>query len=198
MIESNNKILKFNDDENDVEIVLKAEMPERLYKYYALNQRSLNNFTSSKIHFSHPYTLNDIMDGNFQLLNLDKVYEKFIQLLTTLNNRTFSSDELKSIEEELDRFDLESKEKKKLKYFKNGLTHFENFLKEKLQLTSKGHFTKLGGGLGMSFGILFGVVLLSSFERSLGITYGMLIAMVLGVIIGKSMDTKAKQAGRAL
>lgn len=127
-----------------------------------------------------------------------KVYEKFIQLLTTLNNRTFSSDELKSIEEELDRFDLESKEKKKLKYFKNGLTHFENFLKEKLQLTSKGHFTKLGGGLGMSFGILFGVVVLSSFERSLGITYGMLIGMVLGVIIGKSMDTKAKKAGRAL
>lgn len=78
MIESNNKILKFNDDESEVEIVLRGKVPEKLYKYYALNKRSLDNFKSNKIHFSHPYSLNDIMDGNFQLLNLDKVYEKFI------------------------------------------------------------------------------------------------------------------------
>ncbi len=78
MIESYNKILKFNDDKSDVEVILKTEIPEKLYKYYALNERSLTNLIDKKIHFSHPYTLNDIMDGNFQLLNVDKIYKKFI------------------------------------------------------------------------------------------------------------------------
>lgn len=78
MIESYNKILQFNSDKSDVEVILKTEVPKKLYKYYALNNRSLTNLIDKKIHFSHPYTLNDIMDGNFQLLNVDNIYEKFI------------------------------------------------------------------------------------------------------------------------
>ena len=78
MIESYNKILKFNGDNSDIEVILKTKIPEKLYKYYALNERSITNLIDKKIHFSHPYTLNDIMDGNFQLLNVDKIYKKFI------------------------------------------------------------------------------------------------------------------------
>lgn len=78
MIESYNKILQFNSDKSDVEVILKTKVPKKLYKYYALNKRSLTNLIDKKIHFSHPYTLNDIMDGNFQLLNVDNIYEKFI------------------------------------------------------------------------------------------------------------------------
>lgn len=127
-----------------------------------------------------------------------KVYDKYIQILTALKNRDFSNDELQSIENELDKLDLQSNEKRKLKFFKKELLQFENFLKEKLALTSSGYYTKLGGGLGVSFGILFGIVILSSMERSLGISFGMLIGMVVGSFIGRSMDTKAKAEGRAL
>lgn len=90
MIESYNKILKFNENKSDVEVILKTEVPKKLYKYYALNNWSINNLIDEKIHFSHPYTLNDIMDGNFQLLNVDKTYEKFI---TRTNRRDVSKTE---------------------------------------------------------------------------------------------------------
>jgi hypothetical protein len=89
-IESYNKILKLSKNKKFVEVTLKEEKPSRLYKYYALNKNSLSNLTDNKIHFSHPYTLNDIMDGNFQLLNLENVYKKIIQKdfgeQTTLND----------------------------------------------------------------------------------------------------------------
>lgn len=77
MIESYNKILKFN-EEDEIEVIPKIKIPKKLYKYYSVNNNSLNSLIDKKVHFSHPYTLNDLMDGNFQLLDLDDIYKNYI------------------------------------------------------------------------------------------------------------------------
>jgi hypothetical protein len=127
-----------------------------------------------------------------------KVYEKFVYILTELQNREFSKDEIQSIEMELDSLNLASNTENRKKYFKKTLNKFEKYLKDTFSLTSKGYYTTLYGGLGLSFGLLFGVVFLSSWERSLGISMGLIGGMFIGSIIGHHMDSQAKAAGNIL
>ena len=65
-------------------------------------------------------------------------------------------------------------------------------------LTTKGYYTKLYGALGLSFGLLFGVAILSNLERSLGITIGLIGGMVVGSMIGRNKDAQVKAAGNML
>jgi len=127
-----------------------------------------------------------------------KIYKKFLYTLTELKNREFSKDEMQSIETELDSLDLESNPENRKKYFKKVLSKFEKYLKDTFSLTPKGYYTNLGIGLGSSFGILFGVVFLSSWERSLGIAMGLIFGSTIGMLIGRSMDAKAKSENRIL
>jgi hypothetical protein len=127
-----------------------------------------------------------------------KVYEKSLHILTELKLRKFSKDEIQSIETELDRLDLKSNPKNRKKYFKKALSKFEKYLKETFSLTTEGYYTKLYGALGLSFGLLFGVAILSNLERSLGISLGLIGGMVVGSLIGRSKDAQAKTAGNML
>jgi len=127
-----------------------------------------------------------------------KVYGKFVYVLSKLKTRKFTKDEIQSIETELESFDLKSNRENKIKFFKKALSKFEKFLKDTFFLTSKGYYTKLGIGLGSSFGILFGVVVLSGFERSLGISLGVILGMLVGLTMGRSLDAKARNEGRVL
>jgi hypothetical protein len=127
-----------------------------------------------------------------------KVYEKFLHILTELKNREFSKDEIQSIETELDKFNLASIPENRKKYFKKALSKFEKYLRDTFSLTNKRYYTELGIVLGASFGILFGVVFLASWERSLGISLGLIIGSGIGGAIGRSMDTKARTAGRVI
>lgn len=127
-----------------------------------------------------------------------KVYEKFLHILIGLKNRQFSKDEIQSIEAKLDGLDLESNPQSKKHYFKKALSKFENFLKDKFTLTSKGFYSILGIGFGSSFGLIFGIVFLSSWERSMGIALGVGFGLLIGLIIGRSMDNKAIRKDRVL
>ena len=127
-----------------------------------------------------------------------KVYEKFLHILSELKIRGFSSDEIQSIETELDHLNLKSNAENRKKYFKKALSEFEKYLKDTFSLTSKGHYTELGIALGASFGILFGVVFLSSWERSMGISLGLIVGSGIGGAIGRFMDSQAKTAGNML
>lgn len=127
-----------------------------------------------------------------------KVYEKFLHILSELKIRKFSSDEIESIEAELDCLNLKSNPKNRKKYFKKAQTKFKKYLKDTFSLTSKGYYTNLYGGLGLSFGLLFGTVFLSTWDRSLGISMGLCFGMLIGIIIGRSMDTKAISEGNVL
>lgn len=127
-----------------------------------------------------------------------RVYEKFLHVLSELKNRDFSKDEIQSIEAELEGLNLESNPENRKKYFGKALNKFEKFLKDTFSLITKGYYTIIGIGLGSSFGILFGIVILSGLERSLGIALGLSFGMLIGLIIGRNMDSKAEAAGRML
>lgn len=126
------------------------------------------------------------------------LYEDFLRILTELKDRKFSKDEIQSIEAELDRLNLGSNPENRKKHYKKVRIKFEKYLKDTFSLISKGHYTKLGIGLGSTFGILFGIVFLSNVERSLGIALGLSFGMFIGLIIGRIMDSQAKAAGRML
>ena len=127
-----------------------------------------------------------------------KVYNQFIEILKKLKNREFTTDEIQSIEVELDSLNLKSNPKNRKNYFKKALSKFEKHLKDSFSLTSKAYYTELGIALGASFGILFGVVFLSSWERSMGISLGLIIGSGIGGAIGRSIDSQAKAAGKML
>ncbi len=127
-----------------------------------------------------------------------KVYEKFHHILTELKTRTFSKDEIQSIETELDRLNLKSNPENKKKYYNKAFAQFESYLKDAFSLTTKGYYTNLGMSLGMAFGAAFGAVIFFAFERSMGITLGISFGMIIGLIIGAYMDYRAKATGNTL
>ena len=127
-----------------------------------------------------------------------KVYKNFLDILSKLKIRKFSKDDIQSIETELDRLNLELNSENGKNYLKKALSKFEKYLKDTFSLTPKGYYANLGLGLGSSFGIIFGIVILSNLERSSGISLGISIGMIMGVIIGRSMDAKAISEGKVL
>lgn len=127
-----------------------------------------------------------------------KIYQEFIQIITSLENKDLSENEIKSIETELDRMKLDSNSLNRRKYYKKALNDFKNYLKETYSLTTKGYYTQLYGGLGLSFGLLFGVAILSNLERSLGLSLGLIAGLVVGSIMGRTKDTQAKISGKML
>ncbi|REG89413.1 hypothetical protein [Winogradskyella sediminis] len=127
-----------------------------------------------------------------------KVYNEFIEILKKLENRTFTTDEIRSIETELERLNLKSNLENRKKHLKQALNKFKKYLKETLYLTTKGHYARLYGSLGLVFGLLFGVAILSNLERSLGISLGLIGGMVIGSIMGRGKDAQAKEFGNML
>lgn len=127
-----------------------------------------------------------------------KIYDNFIHILSELKTREFSKEEINSIETELDDMNLESYTKNKKKYFTKVLSKFEKYLKDTLSLTLKDHYTKLYTQIGGSFGIFFGLVALSNFERSMGLIIGMFIGAAIGAAMGKSLDSNALKEDRVL
>jgi len=127
-----------------------------------------------------------------------KIYNKFLSILSNLKSRTFTQEEMQSIEAELDALNLITNKENNIKFFKKAFSKFQNFLRDTFSLIPKGFYTRLGIGLGMSFGIIFGIVFLSSFERSLGIAFGVIIGLLVGLTFGQSMDSKARSESRVL
>ncbi|MEH6536216.1 MAG: hypothetical protein V7719_07485 [Psychroserpens sp.] len=127
-----------------------------------------------------------------------KIYEKFLNILTKLKDRTFSNEDIQLIETELDRLQLKSNPEHNKKHIKKALNEFEKYLKDTFSLTTAGYYTKLYGGLGLSFGLLFGVAIFSNLERSLGISLGLIGGIVVGSIMGRKKEAEAKAAGNIL
>jgi hypothetical protein len=127
-----------------------------------------------------------------------KVYQEFTQIITGIENKNLSESEIQSIETELGSLNLKSNPENRKKYFKKALSEFKKYLKDTYSLTPKGYYTNLYGALGLSFGLMFGVAILSNLERSLGIALGLIGGMVVGSIMGRSKDAQAKAAGNML
>ena len=127
-----------------------------------------------------------------------KVYQEFIQIITSLEKKGLTENEIQSIEMKLDNLNLKSNSVNRKKYFKKAINDFKKYLKDTFSLTTKGYYTTVYGGLGLVFGLLFGVAILSNLERSLGISLGLTGGMVIGSIMGRSKDAQAKTSGKML
>jgi hypothetical protein len=127
-----------------------------------------------------------------------KVYTQFIEILKKLENRAFTTDEIQSIEMELDSLKLNSNPDNRKKFFKNALSKFEAYLKDTFSLTSQGYYTNLSVTLGMLFGVIAGILIGERFERSLGISVGICMGLFIGALIGRRKDAQAKEAGNVL
>jgi len=71
------KAIISNDGKGHKEIKSKLDVPDKLYKYYTLNGNSASSLENETIHLSHPFTLNDVLDGNFALTS---DFERFFDL----------------------------------------------------------------------------------------------------------------------
>lgn len=71
-IDLQNFCLKNDNGNFKIEINPDVEIPDNLYKYYYLNRNSLNVLKENILHFSHSFTMNDIMDGSFLLWDMEK------------------------------------------------------------------------------------------------------------------------------
>ena len=125
-----------------------------------------------------------------------KIFQEFIQILNSLKEKNLSEAEIQLIETKLDTLELNSAHTRSKKHFSKALKLFKQYLKATFSLTSKGYYTNLGLALGSSFGILFGIVILSRFERSLGIALGISLGMIVGLTIGRNLDAQAKAADK--
>lgn len=79
MISSYNKKL-YLDNKGDLDVeLLNIQVPDFFYKYYSLSKYSIESLKENTIHFSHPHTLNDIMDGNLQLWDMFDFLKEYKQ-----------------------------------------------------------------------------------------------------------------------
>jgi len=127
-----------------------------------------------------------------------KVYTQFIDILIKVEKREFTTNEIQSIEMELDSLELKSNPENRKKFFKKTLTQFENYLKDTFSLTSKGYYTNTSVSLGILFGVVFGVLIGERLEKSLGVSFGICMGLFIGAYIGRRRDAQAKAAGNML
>jgi len=127
-----------------------------------------------------------------------KEYQKFIRLLTSLEQRDWSTSEIQHIENKLDSLDLKATTSNQEKYVRKAFKLFQEYLKETFSLTVKGYYGSKGLVLGVAFGVIFGVVVLPNFERSLGISIGLALGMAIEMIIGHSLDAQAMASGKSI
>lgn len=60
--------VRFTNNNGVVDVNIKIPAPKNLYKYYSLNKNSISGLENSTIFFSQANLLNDILEGNFELL----------------------------------------------------------------------------------------------------------------------------------
>ena len=123
-----------------------------------------------------------------------RIYKQFITITKDLLHRNFSSEELITIESELDNLQLDADVKNRKKHIRKVLNAFKIFLKEKFSLVTEGYYTAIGIGLGMSFGVAIGTAI----DRSTGTAMGISIGMIVGMAIGRNLDLKAKKENRVI
>jgi len=127
-----------------------------------------------------------------------KIYKEFLHILAQLKTREFSNEEIKSIETELDRLNLESDLTNNKKHFNKILQAFKDYLKTRHSLITVGYYANIGVSMGAAFGVVAGVVFGERLVRSSGLAMGISIGMLIGLLIGRSMDSKALNEGKVL
>lgn len=127
-----------------------------------------------------------------------KIYKVYIHILTKLENRAFSEDQLKQINTELGKIVEEVKKDDRNRHLRKTLDSFKTFLNDTFSLTLKDYYTNKGIALGMTLGMLFGIIFLHNMERSTGLALGLSVGMMIGYGLGRYLDQKAIKDSKVL
>ncbi len=127
-----------------------------------------------------------------------RLYEKYIALLSDLENKDLSEEQLSSIEETLNELKLDADTENRKKYLQKQFEKFSGYLKKEFSFITEGYYTTMGVAFGLLFGTAFGTIFGSLFERSLGISLGASFGLIIGVVVGKYLDTEAEKQNRVL
>lgn len=146
-------------------------------------------------------TINKAKDYLNTLLNTStkkseiRVYQKFVLVLTGLENRNLSNGQINLIEQKLTALELNQQTKNRKRYIGKKLNTFVNYLDTAFSFILKDHFANYGLSIGMVFGVAIGTAI---FRDSGGSTTGMCIGMFAGYIIGLYLDNEAAKNGKVL
>ncbi|MBL4585526.1 MAG: hypothetical protein JKX84_00505 [Flavobacteriales bacterium] len=123
-----------------------------------------------------------------------KVYNKFVGILSNLQDRDLTEDEVQSIEEKMEELNLNGELSNTKRNFNRKPSSFTKYLIEKLSLITEGYYTALG----ITFGVTLGVAVAPMFERQMRVSINLGLAMMLGAAIGQYFDAKAVNENRVL
>ena len=127
-----------------------------------------------------------------------RIYNVFIDILTKLERREFSQDQLLQINTELENIVQETSADDRNRHLRKKLESFKTFLNDKFSLTLKDYYTNKGIALGMTLGLLIGIIFLRDIGRSLGLSLGLSFGMMIGYGIGRYLDQKAIKESKAI
>jgi F0F1-type ATP synthase assembly protein I len=132
----------------------------------------------------------------------EKIYKRFIQILSSLEKKNLTAQQLQKVEDKLSSLKLEAKTDNKKKYYTQKLSEFITFLKNEFSFTTEKYYTETGMIydmiFGMSIGLSIGVVFDPALGTSIGLSMGTGIGMALGVVYGSRKDTEAKKQGKVI
>lgn len=146
-------------------------------------------------------TINKAKDYLNTLLNTSttkseiRVYQKFVLVLTGLENRNLSNGQINLIEQKLTALELNQQTKNRKRYIGKKLNTFVTYLDTAFSFILKDHFANYGLSIGMVFGVAIGTAI---FRDSGGSTTGMCIGMFIGYIIGLYLDNEAAKNDKVL
>tara|TARA_B100000809_G_scaffold245861_1_gene273247 strand:+ start:2291 stop:2743 length:453 start_codon:yes stop_codon:yes gene_type:complete len=124
-----------------------------------------------------------------------KIYKKFIDVLTSIENREFSTYQIELIEKELTILNLKQPAKNKKRHIKQKLNQFVEYLDSEYSLILEDHYADLGMKIGLVLGMALGTFLL---RNSGGSAIGMCFGILIGFGIGKYMDKEAAKQNQVL
>ncbi|MEL7002354.1 MAG: hypothetical protein AAFN93_06415 [Bacteroidota bacterium] len=129
-----------------------------------------------------------------------RMYNGFIEVLTSLKDKNLTKDEFKSIEAELEKIALKSAIYTNKRGLSKEISRFKDYLNHNFSLVTEGYFTILGTAIGVAFGSTFGVVYGPIFgvEPGIQMALGTPFGLIIGLLVGIFLDYQADEQNRVL
>lgn len=122
-----------------------------------------------------------------------KTFEKFIQLLKRLQEKDLTPEQLEGIESYIQYLELDKIPSISNEMYKQKLTQFKKFLKNKLRFVPKNHYTILTASFGIAFAVAFAVQSTLNISVKIGVFSIALLLIVIGIIL----DMRIKKQERS-
>ena len=111
------------------------------------------------------------------------MYHQYIKLLSSLDQRTWSKQEIEAIEQKLDELNLFQPTEKRIKYLKKKYQELINYLKQEFSLITVGYYMNLGLVFGMIFGMALGISFGTAFGEVQELPLAYPLAMEQGCVL---------------